>query len=415
LTSAPFSLGVSEDAAVTALNGRTGEIQLLAGTNVTITPVAAGFVISATGAVSDNDWTVVGNDMHSTPSGNVGIGQTSPASKLHVGGDATLGASGAPGSLFAYNSGTSLPSLFGGTYSNEGSQMAIRDEEGNTYMGAQPDIDDTGGFFWVQNGNFGSAFQIDGNYLGTGDPRITMFGSGSSAVFNLGESENGAVQLPGSSVSAIEILDEPGLASLNAHGTSSYPVEDSYAVVTSRTISAPTDGFILAMCSLEIDLRHEATGSSYVTAGLSLSPNTVDNNQDLSYYLPANAANGIYLVPSTPTAVYPVSAGNHTVYLNARKVGTSASYIWDTQLNLVFIPTAYGSVALAAGSDGGDQLNNSSQSPALTSGDIAAEQRASIQANDDRVARELADLRAQIQALQQEMSVRNGDPGVTAR
>ena len=37
-----------------------------------------------TGVGADNDWEVVGNDMYSKVSGNVGIGTTNPGAKLHV-------------------------------------------------------------------------------------------------------------------------------------------------------------------------------------------------------------------------------------------------------------------------------------------------------------------------------------------
>ncbi|WP_044403090.1 tail fiber domain-containing protein [Lacinutrix sp. Hel_I_90] len=37
-----------------------------------------------TGAGSDSDWTIVGNDMYNANSGNVGIGTSTPAAKLHI-------------------------------------------------------------------------------------------------------------------------------------------------------------------------------------------------------------------------------------------------------------------------------------------------------------------------------------------
>jgi len=136
----------------------------------------------------------------------------------------------------------------------------------------------------------------------------------------------------------------------------------------------------------------------------------------LTHYIPGSAANGIYLNPSTPTAVYPVSAGSHTVYLNARKVGTTTSYIWDTQLNLVFIPTNYGAVALASDVDQGDQETNQSVSRPLSSGDIANEQRTSAQANEQRMQRELDQMRADFETLKREVeSSRNGDPNTSSR
>lgn len=59
------------------------------------------YAVYADTAGSDNDWMISGNDMYSIPSGNVGIGTTSPAAKLHVGRtyitDKTYGAPTPPG------------------------------------------------------------------------------------------------------------------------------------------------------------------------------------------------------------------------------------------------------------------------------------------------------------------------------
>jgi len=62
-----------------------GGIDLVEGSNVTITPNDAGNTITiAASDPADGDWTVSGNDVYSAVSGNVGIGTSSPARKLHV-------------------------------------------------------------------------------------------------------------------------------------------------------------------------------------------------------------------------------------------------------------------------------------------------------------------------------------------
>ena len=104
------------------------------------------------------------------------------------------------------------------------------------------------------------------------------------------------------------------------------------------------------------------------------------------------------------------------MYLNARKVGTTTSFLWDVQLNLVFIPTNYGAVALASDVDRGDQETNQSVSRPLSSGDIANEQRTSAQANEERMQRELDQMRADFEALNREVeSSRNGNPSTSSR
>ena len=282
--------------------------------------------------------------------------------------------------------------------------MLLLEETGGTHTGAQPDFDGTGGFLWVRDGNGGNAFTIDGNYGAGGDALITM-GGVSTSVFAMGSTGNDAVRLPSSSLSASEILDEPGLATISANGTSSYSVESSYAAVTSRTITAPVDGYLVVLASCEIDLRHEAPGASFVTAGVSLSPTSLPSNQDHS----------IYLSSQTPSAVFNVTAGSHTVYLIANRSGTTASYIWDAQLTVLFIPTAYGTVTPTSGIQVLAQEDIDAVSPALTSADIADEQRTSIQANEERMARELEALRAEVQAIKQAMSDANGNPDLFER
>jgi len=412
-TSAPFALGVSEDHAVTALNGRTGDIQLLAGANVSITPVGAGFVIAATGAVADNDWTVDGSNMYSNPTGSVGIGEMSPASKLHVKGDVRAGSVGYTGRFVATQE-TGANTVLGGDYSNQGAELLLKSEDSFNTMGVQPDFDGEGGFFWVARGGYANGFVIDGNYFNQGSPLISMLGSGSSAYFDMNESEDAAVSLPVNAINAVEILNETGLTTEQAHGSNYFPVETSYSSVMQRTITAPTDGYLMVHASFEIDLRHENATASFVTAGLSQSPSSLPSNQDHSFYLPGAAANGIYLTPSSAHAVFTVAAGDHTVYLNASRAGTDDARIWDAQLTVVFIPTAYGTVAAATVADDGRQGSNDTPSATMSMGDRSAEQRDSSMANTQRLEEEMAAMRAEIEALKQQMG-NNGNPEMSSR
>ncbi|MFH1278630.1 MAG: hypothetical protein ABIK65_09645 [Candidatus Eisenbacteria bacterium] len=87
LTSAKIAAG----AAVRSLNGRTGHVSLLEGSNVTITDGVGGLTISAAGGGGgDGDWTVSGDDMYSAVAGNVGIGTATPVARLDVEGPIAL-------------------------------------------------------------------------------------------------------------------------------------------------------------------------------------------------------------------------------------------------------------------------------------------------------------------------------------
>lgn len=81
-------------AAVRSLNGRTGDVTLLEGSNVTISGGVGGLTISAAaGGADDGDWTVAGDHMYAGMVGNVGIGTASPDEKLDVQGSIALSGS----------------------------------------------------------------------------------------------------------------------------------------------------------------------------------------------------------------------------------------------------------------------------------------------------------------------------------
>ena len=129
------------------------------------------------------------------------------------------------------------------------------------------------------------------------------------------------------------------------------------------------------------------------------------SNQDHSFYMPSVVPVGIYLTPASSLAMFPVSAGAHTVYLNANRSGTTVSYIWDVQVNVLFVPTTYGSATFAGGADDGQQFQNPQVARALSADDLAAERQESIRANEDRISEELAALRAQVDALTAEVNI----------
>jgi hypothetical protein len=113
--------------------------------------------------------------------------------------------------------------------------------------------------------------------------------------------------------------------------------------------------------------------------------------------------------------LFVVSAGANTFYLLGQK--TSAASVnaaaFDSQLTLVYFPTAYGTVVgtlqnLASERDDGsngapDRERGASIRQALTVEAVATEQAESIAANQARLERELAGMRARFDALQEEL------------
>lgn len=412
LTASPYALGVHGSAAVTSLNGVTGDANLVAGSNVTIDSSGSDLVISATGDVADNDWTVVGEDMHASPTGDVGIGTSDPESKFQVVGNITAGGITGEGSVYAYNNGDEY-AVLGGDYQGEGSQLLLVSETGDYHTVLRPDLDGEGGYFKVSSGLGDSAFEVNGYANVDGQPRVSMHGN-SSVVFDLGESGDGSVLLPVDAINASEIFNEPGVASRTQHGGTGYVLTDSHTPITSRSISAPSDGYIMATASVEVELNHQGT-ASYVTTGLSQTTNSLPNTQDHTVLLPDGAGQGQYLFPCSATTVVPVAAGYHTIYLLGSKGGAGDAKARDAQLSLLFVPTSYGLVTMADGNDGGKQGDSDRRSPAVTSSDLAEEQRQSARANQDRVDRELADLRAKLDAVTSQVTNLNGNAQAPGR
>lgn len=95
LASTAYSFIASElqGGAVNSLNGLGGAVSLVPGTNMSITPSGNSLILNAGGGGggSDADWGINGDDMYALPSGNVGIGTTTPNHGLHVVGSGVNG------------------------------------------------------------------------------------------------------------------------------------------------------------------------------------------------------------------------------------------------------------------------------------------------------------------------------------
>jgi hypothetical protein len=249
-----------------------------------------------------------------------------------------------------------------------------------------------------------AGFIVDGNFGGTENPRVNITGSSRSASFRMDMSGDGSVVLPSSAISALEIDNEAGCASNNAWDAVGPALTGpDINVLTSRTITVPDAGFVLAISSAQVDIQHVYNTRSYAFFGVSddstAFPVCQDVMLDLSQYLPS----GSYAFPVTNQSLFEVAgAGSYTFYQLAQEYSGSFQ-IFDSQLSLVYLPSAYGTVSTTAGAI--RMAEEKGTAPLLSASDIDAERRESISANEARIERELAELREQFETLKREIEL----------
>jgi hypothetical protein len=159
-------------------------------------------------------------------------------------------------------------------------------------------------------------------------------GAGAPTVYmDAGATGDGAAQLPGSSVSALEILNESGIAS--NYSVVTEDLVGPYMTVTQSGITLPSAGYVVAIGTVEVILQS--------VSGLAEFAISMYDGSFVAPKYTQNASSGAPIQTVTIHETAYLGAGFHTFYLQvAPTLGT-----WDVRtrtLTLFFIPTAYGIV-----------------------------------------------------------------------
>jgi len=160
------------------------------------------------------------------------------------------------------------------------------------------------------------------------------------------------------SLKAIDLFDEPGVASAITLATVAVS-STTGQLVDSVTLNAPTAGYAIVLTNGVFDLSHHGnigfpfSKYSYLRATVSNQGVTAPNFfTTLTAVLSEadTAAFGSYRSPFSMTHTFRVTgAGQHTYYLWAQTGSLSTnSTISARSMTVIFVPTAYGAVALSA-------------------------------------------------------------------
>ena len=228
-------------------------------------------------------------------------------------------------------------------YNGKGGGIELYDEGGfsrTAYM--LPTGSTTGGQVRAL-GPSGAAWMQGEHPLHGNEAVLGVFGTSDFYVW-AGETGDDSVQMPDDAVSAAEIKDEPGVAASHANNTLSLPITGAISVV-SATVNAPTDGHVFAAGFVAAEFFH--TNGNVSSYGCSISD--TDNQtyvEGLAYVtVPTNLTSGYYRFPISLSRVLDVSAGANQLYIVCIPGVSSDVSVYDRHLDLLFVPTAYGTVA----------------------------------------------------------------------
>jgi len=279
--------------------------------------------------------------------GDVGIGTTSPQAELHVSEELQIGSTATLGKLTVYAGSAANGQILLQGDGEGGSYISLGWGNGTNFASMGPSNETGGGKLWLSKDSVGhSGFWVDANYGLSGSTRMELGGADRSARFDMTQSGDASVLLPNDAINAHEILDEPGVASAVDAGSGSFT--GSVQLLDSRSISAPTSGYILAVGTAELGLYHVYNTSNNITSvdiGITDNYPTIPTSQTSVVAVPDEAGSGTYRQVATVHGLFPITGGTtKSISMYAWRTMGTAGYFRNVHITLLFIPTARGTV-----------------------------------------------------------------------
>lgn len=285
----------------------------------------------------------------------------------------------------------------------DGGAINLFEESGIQHSYVQPDAANRGGFLFIKDGSgLTNGFEVNGKLIN--DQMRVAFKGSSNTFFNTYNTGDAAVVLPHDAIASSEIYNESGIASDIRTSTMNLPT-GSPGILASRSITLPEDGYIVAIASGQLDITHVMGASSIGVIGLSDNSTTFPVNMDLGAGLNGGVNSGDYSYNPCVQGVFEKPAGTHTIYLLGQQTGGGGSMdLGDVSLSLIYVPSSYGMVSSNLDGDDMDEMSSKSMvgfnSDLASEADIKRERLTSVKANQERMERELAELKEKIEVLQ---------------
>ncbi len=227
----------------------------------------------------------------------------------------------------------------------------------------------------------------------SGQPYLGLWGPDRLAWFDLSESGSASVVLPSNAIQASEMLDEPGVGSDN---TASVTLTGTPQFLAGRTMTAPTDGYVLVIATAHASILHTNGTQSTCILGLSDDMSSYVNSTMSRISLPSIMPSAIYEFPLATQAIFPISAGSQAYYVLGSRTGTTSAVVYDVQLSEVFFPTAYTTVSAPTPLSGSADISSAPFDP-------DAERLESESFNRKRLEDELARISAELEAVKEKI------------
>jgi hypothetical protein len=372
--------------------------------------------LNSTGVINDEgnpvDWTMLKNvpagfadGSDDEGSGGSGDGHSldasdgSPTDVVYVDHDGIVEIGGG-GEVRVFADGAPGPAIDMYAMGTHGGNIDLHEESGFAHTVIEADYHGAGGYFKVHDGNGGPAFFVDGSHT-DGNALVGIEGASSSVYFNTSNTGDSAVELPINSVTSAEIGNEAGISANN--DTGDLVLDGSVQTVVSRSILCPSAGYVLAIGTTGVEMAHTTGSNSICRFGVSSSSSAFASGGDVSSRIDAATPTGVYGDVVTVQRIFDATVGLNTFYFLAEELSAYWT-VGNRSLSLVFFPTYY---AIVSGADlgpmSGTSPGTSEMAVPATEADLAAERAAAEDANNARIAAELAAMEARIAEIRASM------------